>query len=143
MSEMLLDSRMRRAIDPGVIDSHLRKAIESELNAWGRWIEKRLDYHGFSKSSSLAAFTEGRGTGIGGHRILCLDMPVHIYATHGRVLRLTEEERYAINVWFIFRMKEDGTLWGLAEKAAVVGMDPVELRRLVNISVRKISGLPV
>lgn len=131
---------MDRMTEP-VLDRYTRTAIRSELNRWGRWIERHADYEGFAPINYLMAAREGRGGGMPGHRVLCLDMPVHIYAVHGRVLRLTEEQRYAVHVEFVIKVKEDGTIWRTSEKCEKIGMKPWKLRDLVEQAMVRIAGL--
>lgn len=125
------------------MDHLMRRAIDSELNQWGAWHERHSDYEGYPGCDNIQAFLNGAGGGTPGHRVLCLDMPIHIYAVHGRVLRLIEEQRLAVYVWYVIRLKEDGTRWGLAEKAEKSGFDPVKLRSLVNDAVRVIAGVEI
>lgn len=117
--------------------------INAELNAWGRWIERHMDYEGYPGINAVEAWLMGRGGGTGGHRILCLDMPTHIYATHGRVLRLTEFEQEAIWVWYVVRVKPDGTIWPIEHKCKTAGITEAALRQRVSRARRKIAGLPV
>ena len=124
-----------------VLDNVTRRAIDGELNRWGKWVERHGDYEGFPRVNVLVAATEGHGGGACGHRILCLDMPCEIYAVHGRVLRLSLEEREAVYAWYVIRVKEDGTLWGLVEKCEKIGVNPQDLRTLVNRAKQRIAGL--
>lgn len=135
MSAVSIDQRTRERYE---LDG-----INSELNAWGRWIEKHMDYEGYPGITTVEAWLMGRGGGTGGHRILCLDMPTPIYATHGRVLRLTEYEQEAIWVWYVVRVKPDGTLWPIEHKCKTAGITEAALRQRVSRARRKIAGLPV
>lgn len=117
-------------------------AVRAELNAWGGWIERRMDFEGYPSIWAVEAYMEGCGGGEGGHRILCLDMPNRIYAIHGRVLRLSELEREAVWIFYVFRMKPDGTVWDLKDKCAHVGLTEDCVRKRIQRAYPKILGLP-
>jgi hypothetical protein len=125
------------------MDRMMRQAIDGELNRWGRWIERHADYTGHPSVNFLVAALHGRGGGSPGHRILCLDMPDHIYATHGRVLRLPEGEQEAIYLLFAVQVKEDGTLWSVEEKCRIYGIQEASMRRRIARARYRILGLPV
>lgn len=133
MSAVLIDRRYER---------YELQGIDRELNQWGRWIEMRIDYEGFP-SVSCGMQLINWGTGVYGDRILCLDMPTHIYATHGRVLRLREHERDAVWIWYVIRVKPDGTLWPIAHKCDAAGITETALRQRVSRARRRIAGLPI
>lgn len=118
------------------------RAIDGELNDWGRWIERHADFEGHPSANILATYIGGAGGSTPGHRILCLDMPDAIYATHGRVLLLTEALRDAICAWYIVRLNADGTLIALAEKCLRLGIAERTLRDRVRLAKLKILGLP-
>lgn len=126
-----------------VLDNVTRKAIDCELNRWGKWIERHADYTGHPSINFLVAQLYGAGGGIAGHRILCLDMPDAVYATHMRVLRLTESEREAVYLYFAVQVKDDGTLWTVAEKSRIYGIKEESLRRRLARARYKILGVPV
>lgn len=118
------------------------QGIDRELNAWGRWIEQRIDYEGFPSFSAGMQLVSWGG-GVYGDRILCLDMPTAIYAAHSRVLRLPEHEQEAVWIWYVIRVKPDGTLWPIAHKCKSAGITEAALRQRVSRARRKIAGLPV
>lgn len=118
------------------------QGIDRELNQWGRWIEMRIDYEGFP-SVSVGTQLINWGTGVYGDRILCLDMPTHIYAVHGRVIRLREHEQEAVWIWYVIRVKPDGTLWPIDHKCRVAGISEPALRQRVSRARRRIAGLSV
>lgn len=126
-----------------IMDRYMRHAIDGELNRWGRWIERNSDYTGHPSINAIVAQLHGAGGGTAGHRILCLDMPDHIYATHGRVLRLTESEQEAVYLYFAVKLKPDGTLWTVAERCRIAGIQEDSLRRRLSRARYKILGLPV
>jgi len=125
------------------MDPILRKAIDGELNAWGRWIEVRIDRDGYASASAFISAMEGRGGGMPGHKILCDDMPSHIYAVHGRWLLLPEHERDAVWVWYVVRVKPDGTIWPIEHKCRRAGITEEALRQRVCRARYRIAGLPV
>lgn len=118
------------------------QGINRELNEWGRWIELRIDYEGYpSFSAGMQLVALGGGTP--SDRILCLDMPTRIYATHARVLMLSEHERDAVWIWYVIRVKPDGTLWPIEHKCRTVGISESAIRQRVSRARRKIAGLPI
>lgn len=125
------------------MDNLLRRAIDSELNLWGRWIELHIDREGYPSASSFILAVEGKGGGTNGHRILCDDMPPHIYAVHGRWLLLPEHERDAVWIWYVIRVKPDGTIWPIEHKCDAVGITEAALRQRVCRARYRIAGLSV
>jgi hypothetical protein len=126
-----------------IMDRLTRQAIDGELNRWGRWIERHADYTGHPSVNALVAQLYGAGGGTPGHRVLCLDMPDHIYATHGRVLRLPEAEKEAVYLFFAVQLKEDGTVWTAAEKCRIYGIKEESMRRRLARARYRILGIPV
>lgn len=119
------------------------QGINADLNAWGRWIELHMDYEGYPGINALEAWRAGRG-GSPGHRILCLDMPTAVYAVHGRVIQvLTEYEREAVWIWYVVRVKPDGTIWPIEHKCRRAGITEEALRKRVSRARRRLAGLPV
>lgn len=125
------------------MDSYTRRAIDGELNRWGKWIEKHVDYTGHPSINAIVAQLYGAGGGTPGHRILCLEMPTGVYATHMRVLMLTENEREAVYLYFAVQVKDDGTLWTVNEKCRIYGIREESLRRRLSRARYKILGIPV
>jgi hypothetical protein len=126
------------------MDNLMRRAIDSELNHWGGWLERHRDYQGYPRCDNVQAFLNGAGGGTPGHRVLCDDMPTAIYAVHGRVLRLPQAEQEAVWVFFAFRLKPDGeTFWTLEEKCRESGIQEASLRRRIARARYRIAGLPV
>jgi len=125
------------------MDSFTRRAIDGELNRWGKWIERHADYTGHPSINFLVAQLYGAGGGMPGHRVLCLDMPDGVYATHMRVLMLTEKEREAVYLYFAVQVRDDGTLWTVGEKCRIYGIKEDSLRRRLARSRYKILGIPV
>lgn len=118
-----------------------RRALNAELNDWGRWVERHWDYEGYPSANVLHAFLMGRGGGNPGHRVLCLDMPDRVYAVHGRILMLSEELREAIWIWFVPRLKLDGTVWSVTERCRIAGISEDLLRQRVRRAKDRILGL--
>jgi hypothetical protein len=125
------------------MDSFTRRAIDGELNRWGKWIERHADYTGHPGINAIVAQLYGAGGGTPGHRILCLEMPTGVYATHVRVLRLTEGEQEAVCLYFAVQVKDDGTLWTVDEKCRIYGIKEESLRRRLSRARYKILGIPV
>lgn len=125
------------------LDHLTRQAIDGELNRWGRWIERNADYSGYPSINALVAQLHGAGGGTPGHRVLCLDMPDSIYATHARILMLNELEREAVYLFFAVKLKPNGTLWTVAEKSRIYGIKEDSLRRRMSRARYRILGLPV
>lgn len=119
-----------------------RKALECELNHWGKWIEKHSDYEGYPGTNILVAFLMGRGGGNPGHRILCLEMPVDVYAMHGRILMLNELMQEAVWLYYVTRLKTDGTLWTVEERCSRIGISQEALWQRLSRARRKLLGLP-
>jgi hypothetical protein len=117
------------------------RALDGELNSWGRWIERHADYTGFPSANMLETYIGGDGGGVPGHTILCLDMPVPVWATHHRVLRLHLDLQDAICACYVVRMKEDGTMWTLVEKCLKLGIAERTMRWRIAEAKRKILGL--
>jgi hypothetical protein len=130
-------------VSANTLDRFARQEIDAELNSWGRWIERHADYTGHPSVNFLVAQFYGAGGSTPGHRVLCLDMPDHIYATHARVLRLNEREREAVYLFFAVKLKADGTLWTVAEKSRIYGIKEESLRRRLARARYRILGLPV
>ena len=125
------------------LDQYTRRGIDHELNQWGKWVEDHSTYEGFNRNNVLIGFLFGGGGGKQGHRVLCLDMPARIYATHGRILRLPEGERDAVYLYFAVRVKPDGTLWKIEEKCLELGIQEASIRRRLCRARYRIAGLPV
>lgn len=118
-----------------------RRVLNAELNRWGHWIEMHSDYEGYPGVNILAAYIGGSGGGGAGHRILCLDMPTAIYATHARVLTLSEPEQEAVWIWHVTRVKPDGTLWSVAERCERLGITEEVLRKRLSRARQRILGV--
>lgn len=128
---------------PIAMDQYTRKAIDYELNQWGKWLEATAKYEGYPAKNVLVSFLYGGGGGSHGSRVLCLDMPSHIYATHARVLRLPEGEQEAVMLYFAVRMKPDGTVWTIEEKCRHLDVQEASIRRRLARARYRIAGLPV
>jgi hypothetical protein len=120
-----------------------RSALEYALQAWGQWIETHADYEGYPRSDAVAAWLSGAGGGERGHRVLCLDMPVRIYATHGRVVLLPEHEREVVWAHYVPTMRDDGQAWTPRQKAERLGIEWEAYRKRLSRARFRILGLPV
>lgn len=124
-----------------------RRALEGELHRWGRWQESKLGHEeGYQGINILIAYLNGGGGGTPGHRILCLEMPTDVYSVHQRmILVLNEEEREAIWLYYVPRMKWHGlvcTEWMLAEKCERAGLTEVIVRKRASRARAKLLGIP-
>lgn len=122
-------------------DRLFRRALEGELNRWGKWIETHSDYEGYPGVNILVAFLLGRGGGTAGHRILCLDMPTDVYAVHGRVVRLPEEQQEALWLYYVTRLKPNGTLWTLTERCVRAGVSEHQLKVRLTSARERLLGI--
>lgn len=118
-----------------------KKQLNRLLNRWGDWIEKHLHFDGYPSVNVLEAYIGGGTAPSAGHRILCLEMPIDIYTTHQRVLRLLEDEREAIWIWYVPVMKADGTIWSVRERCEIAGVSEECLRKRVSRARMRIAGL--
>lgn len=112
------------------------------LNRWGNWIEKHADFQGYSRLNILESYI-GSDPVAPGHKILCLEMPHDVYCTHQRIIKLPEVERSAIELFYIPRMKPDGTVWSLHEKCIAMNIDEKEIRIRLKKGRLKIVGIEV
>jgi len=119
-----------------------RRALECELNRWGKWIERNSDYEGYPGVNILIAFLMGRGGTHPGHMILCLEMPTDVYSVHARVLMLNELLQEAVWLYYVTRMKPDGTLWTMQERCRRAEISEEALRQRLSRARRKLLGLP-
>lgn len=117
-----------------------RRELDASLNRWGDWMEKHGDYEGFPSVNILESFI-GSDLGAPGHRILCLEMPIGVYCTHQRVLRLPETEQEAVWLWYVPRMKQNGQIWTIDEKCVLTGINQWALRKRVQRAKWRIMGI--
>lgn len=118
-----------------------RKALDSELNRWGRWIERNMDYEGYPGTNVLEAFRTGRGGSEPGHRVLCLDMPIDVYTVHHRVIMLPDIYQEAVWIWFVPHLKDDGTVWTVRERCDLAELNEDTLRQRLKRAKDRILGL--
>lgn len=122
-------------------DRLFRRALEGELNRWGKWIETHSDYEGFPGINILVAFLMGRGGGTVGHKILCLDMPTDVYAVHGRIIRLPEDQQEALWLYYVTRLKPNGTLWTLEERCRRARVTEDDLKTRLRTARERLLGI--
>lgn len=121
-----------------------KSALEHKLNDWGNWIEQQSDFEGYPRTDPVAAVLDGIGGGQGGHRILCPDPPARLWSINARILRLPEHEQDAINVWYIPKLKPDGSQWSTAEKCERLKCSEDALyKRLSRARMRLLGVLPL
>jgi hypothetical protein len=123
-----------------------RRALEGELHRWGRWQETKLGHdEGYPGVNILIAYLNGGGGGTPGHRILCLEMPTDVYSIHNRIiLKLNEEEREAVWLYYVPRVKRCGlvsTEWTLPAKCLLAGLSEEVVRKRTSRARSKLLGL--
>jgi hypothetical protein len=117
-----------------------KRSLNAILNRWGNWMEKHSHFDGYPGVNILEAYI-GSDAGVPGHRILCLEMPIDVYTTHQRVIRLPEQEREAVWLWYVPRVKENGTLWSVGERCEIAGITEETLRKRVSRARMRIAGV--
>lgn len=117
-----------------------RLQLNASLNRWGDWMEKHGDYEGFAGINILESYI-GSDLGTPGHRILCLEMPVGVYCTHQRVIKLPELEQQAVWIWYVPTMKANGTTYTVREKCLIVGIREDALRQRISRARLRIAGI--
>lgn len=117
-----------------------RSMLNASLERWGDWWEKNGEFDGYPSVNILESYI-GSDLGLPGHRILCLEMPVGVYCTHQRVLKLSELEQDAICIWYIPRVKENGQLYTVDEKCKLLSIDKWALRKRVQRAKLRIAGI--
>lgn len=117
-----------------------KKELNRLLNRWGDWIEKHGDFEGYPGVNILESFI-GSDLGLPGHRILCLEMPPGVYATHQRVLRLPEDEKKAVWLWYVPVMQENGTTRSVRERCRIAGLLYDTTYRRVQRALMLIAGI--
>jgi hypothetical protein len=90
---------------------------------------------------NILANFEGSGGVHPGHRVLMLDMPSGVWATHHRVLMLSETLQDAVQAFYVTTVKEDGTLWNFEEKSAILKLTVPTFRRRLNRARHLIAGI--
>lgn len=119
-----------------------RRALDGELNRWGKWIERYWDSNPYSALNILASHLQGSGGTLPGSKILCLEMPTGIYAVHVRILRLHYKLQEAVWLRFAIRVAPDGTLWSEEERCLKLGISERTFRRRLEHARKKLLGLP-
>ena len=105
-------------------------------------MERHAQVNGYPRQDNLMAFLQGAGGGIGRDRILCLDMPEQIALTNIRVMNFMKEpERVAVFLWFVIRIKPDGTEWTVKERCERFHISYDTLRWRVNRARYQFLGL--
>lgn len=123
------------------LDQYDRAALRRELYHWGRWMEYQAEHSGHPSCDTVTRFLEGRGGGLGGHRVLCLDMPVEVWSTNGRVMALDEQSRAAITTIYVDIVGVDGEVMTWERRAGRIHVSESTLRRLHNAALIRIAGL--
>lgn len=134
---------MSAAIKLQPMDYYELKGLDGELNHWGKWIERTSDYTGYPGADILTAALMGSGGQNPGHRVLCLDMPITVYAVHARILRLPEAEQEAVWLRYAIKMKPDGNLWTEEELCKKIKIEHKSFRQRLWRAKRRLLGLPI
>ena len=120
------------------------KALERELYRWGRWVVKHFSHTGHPNMTPEHRASHGGGGGMLGHRILCLEWPDDVYATHHRVLMLSEIEQDVIELKYAICVNEvNGHLWTKADWCQRYGISEDNFRKHLERARKRIQGLPV
>lgn len=109
-----------------------RSYADARLTSWGKWIEDHSDFTGYAPSDAIVACLEGRGGGVGGHRVLMQDPPDWWWKINARVLLMPEHEREAVCAHYIAQLKEGGGFWTDEEKAEKLGVTYATFRKRVS-----------
>ena len=129
------------AFNDGRHDRLTMKAVHGELNRWGKWHEDHSDFQGYPTANILETYIGASRTGEPGHRVLMLDMPVGVWATHHRVLRLTEVLQEVVIAQYMHTTREDGTYWTLLEKANRLNVSRETFSIRLHRAKRRVAGL--
>jgi hypothetical protein len=125
----------------GRYDRVLMRAIHGELNRWGKWHEDHSDYQGYPTANILETYIGASRTGEPGHRVLALDMPDGVWATHHNVLRLSLDLQDIVIAQYMHTTKEDGTAWTMQEKCLRLGIPRAIFSQKLHKAKRRIAGL--
>ena len=101
------------------------RKIVAELEAYGRWMAKHIDFADEMGESILSRYIEYGYTdpSPAGSKILCPDMTSRMQQLHLAVNRLVEPQREAVTLFFCAPVKEDGRCWTKSQLAKLVGMN--------------------
>lgn len=125
----------------GRYDRVLMRAVHGELNRWGKWHEDHSDYQGYPTANILETYIGASRTGEPGHRVLMLDMPEGVWATHHRVMGLPIAMQEVVIAQYMHTTKEDGTSWTLLEKCLRLGISRATFSSWLHTAKRRIAGL--
>lgn len=123
------------------LDQYERASLRQSLYAWGRWADRDQEHSGYPSADSVERFLQGSGGRVDGHRVLCLDWPEDVYATHQRVLRLSVELQRVIGSIYSGIMMPDGNVLPWSSRAARIHMSESTLRRSHERALLLIAGL--
>lgn len=117
-----------------------RRVLIGELSEWGKWIESHHDFEGYPSLNILVTHLSGHGGQVG-HRVLCLEMPIRVYATHQRVLRLPDPEQDAIQIRHVTVLGADGVIMSIEERCRVIGLSEDAYRKRLSRAYQRIMGI--
>lgn len=117
--------------------------VNAKLNAWGHWMERHAEVNGYPRRDNITAYLEGAGGGQGRDRILCTDFrDEEIAKTHLKVLySMTDAQREAVYLYYVIRMKPDGTLWTLEERLEMAGISKQAFWQRIRAARMRYLGL--
>lgn len=123
------------------LDQYERAALRRELSRWGSWMDRRDDFNPYPTMDNVERARVGRGGGTQGHRILCLDMPDDVYATHWRVIGLVEPLRKV--VWSVHCniVTKTGDLIPWEWRCVRIGLTERTGRRMYSRALLAIAGI--
>jgi hypothetical protein len=97
-------------------------AAVSDLKYWGYHKGKQCAADGYSPENTLAQLLSGRSD-FGGHRILCLDMPIKAWEINFRVMELPTDYIAVLTARYCLPVKaENGQPYEAHELAHVLGI---------------------
>ncbi|TFH49297.1 MAG: hypothetical protein E4G89_05025 [Methanothrix sp.] len=110
------------------------RKIVGELEAYGRWMAKHIDFADEMGESVLSRCIEYGYTdpSPAGSKILCPDMTSRMQQLHLAVNRLVEPQREAVTLHFCAPVKPDGRLWTTSQLAKLVHMNKGRFRAELN-----------
>ena len=114
------------------------------LQRWGDWCEGHSEDTGLPhQSSHLGIYSEQPA----GHKILCPEMAKSVWNVHYQILKLPEDPRRSLYIWYAVNLKAGGGHWEAREKAEIMGWSLNALRirvsRARKLLHRKLFGIPL
>jgi len=100
------------------------------LEEWGRHYLAGMEYEGYSSISSIVLVIEDQVDRMlrPKHKILCRDLPEHVWPVHYAVLDLPDIYRVPLVLRFIPVLRMDGTHFRQRELAELIHLDKTTFR---------------